>query len=69
MSYLLWFDDNKHRSVEEKIAAACDAYQTRFRVRPNVVLVNNAERVRMPGIMVCSEEYVQPHHFWVGREE
>lgn len=67
--YLGWFDDNPKKAVSLKIEEAIDAYMDRFKVRPNVVLVNEADRADISGINVRSEGYIRRNNFWVGWEE
>ena len=51
------------------------AYTDRFKVRPNVVLVNEADRVepvdtlKTKGVMVRSEGYIRRNNSWVGWED
>ncbi|HNP86753.1 MAG: hypothetical protein JST60_00510 [Chloroflexi bacterium SZAS-1] len=67
--YLGWFDDNPKKAVSLKIEEAIDAYMDRFKVRPNVVLVNEADRTDISGVNVRSEGYIRRNNFWVGWEE
>lgn len=67
--YLGWFDDNPKKAVSLKIEEAIDAYMDRFNVRPNVVLVNEADRTDISGVNVRSEGYIRRNNFWVGWEE
>lgn len=67
--YLGWFDDNPKKSTEGKIGEAVAAYVERFKTSPNVVLVNEAERVDVQGITVRSETYIRRNNYWVGWED
>lgn len=67
--YLWWFDDNPKKAAELKIEEAIAAYVERSRTRPNVVLVNEQERVLFKGIEVRSESYIRRGNFWVGWED
>ncbi len=67
--YMMWFDDNNKKSVERKIEEAIAAYMRHFKTRPNVVLVNEADRTDLPGIQVRVASYVQRNNFWVGWED
>ncbi len=69
MLYLVWYDPDTHRSIDEKIQDACAAYIKRFSVTPDRVLVNGADLIELAEIEVRSERTVQPHHFWVGRSD
>lgn len=66
--YLGWFDDNSKKPTETKIAEAIQAYVDRYHTSPNVVLVNEAERVEVAGVAVRSESYIRRNNFWVGFE-
>jgi hypothetical protein len=66
--YLGWYDDNGKKTTAEKIAEACAAYVTRFGTRPNIVLVNEAERVEVEGLTIRVEKYIRRNNFWIGYE-
>jgi hypothetical protein len=66
--YLGWFDDNPKKTTAMKIAEAIDAYHQRFHTAPNVVLVNEAEKIDVAGVNVRSETYIRRNNFWVGFE-
>ncbi len=67
--YMMWFDDNTRKPVERKIDEAIKAYIRHFKTRPNVVLVNEADRADLPDIRVRVASYVQRNNFWVGWED
>ncbi len=68
--YLGWFDDNTKKTAEAKIVEAIAAYVGRFKTRPNVVLVNEADRaVGVKGVTVRCEGYIRRNNFWVGYED
>jgi hypothetical protein len=67
--YLGWFDDNAKKATETKIVEAIAAYEARFKTHPNVVLVNETERVEVKGIVVRSEGYIRKSNFWIGWED
>lgn len=66
--YLGWFDDNGKKATTEKIGEAIKAYRERFRTEPNVILVNEADRVSLETITVRTESYIRRNNFWVGLE-
>ncbi|HMO56036.1 MAG TPA: hypothetical protein PKC19_01670 [Roseiflexaceae bacterium] len=66
---MMWFDDSTKKATDAKIEEAIAAYMKHFKSRPNVVLVNIADRVEYPGMRVRCESYVRPNNFWVGWEE
>jgi hypothetical protein len=66
--YLLWYDDTK-KTAQIKIAEAIGAYTDRFKSKPNVVLVNEADRAEVQGMLVRSEGFIRRNNFWVGWED
>lgn len=66
--YLGWYDDDPKKAVALKIEEAIEAYVSRFRRRPNVVLVNEADKADVSGVVVRSESFIRRNNFWVGRE-
>ncbi|HEU4324966.1 MAG TPA: hypothetical protein VFS21_17635 [Roseiflexaceae bacterium] len=66
--YLGWYDDDPKKAVALKIEEAIEAYVSRFRRRPNVVLVNEADKADVSGVAVRSESFIRRNNFWVGRE-
>jgi hypothetical protein len=69
MLFLVWYDGDSRRSVDEKVQDALGAYHRRFKTTPNLVLVNAVDVVDVAGVEVRSARTVQPHHFWVGMTE
>jgi hypothetical protein len=68
--FLMWFDDDRKKTVSEKIAEALAAYEHRFNAHPNVVLVHANEVGDAPKpVRVCSQPFIQPSHFYVGIED
>ena len=67
--YLCWYDDNAKKAAARTIEEAIAAYTDRFKARPNVVLVNEADRAEIQGVVVRSESYIRRNNFWVGRED
>jgi hypothetical protein len=69
--YMLWYDDDPKVPPAQKIEEAVEAYvaSKRWRYRPNVVLVNEADVVALNDVTVRSEAYIRRNNFWVGYEE
>ena len=67
--YLGWYDDNPKKASSIKIEEAIHAYVDRIKVRPNVVLVNEADCAEIKGVLVRSEGYIRRNNFWVGWED
>ncbi|MEM8535163.1 MAG: hypothetical protein AAGF95_30275 [Chloroflexota bacterium] len=69
MMYLGWFDDTPKKSTSAKIEEAVAAYIDRFKTKPNVVIVNEVDRMEVEGVLVRSEHYMVRNNFWVGWED
>ena len=67
--YLGWFDDTPKKSTSAKIEEAVAAYIDRFKTKPNVVIVNEVDRMDVDGVLVRSEHYMVRNNFWVGWED
>jgi len=77
---LLWFDDGK-RPVQEKLRGAAEAYQARFRRKPDTVYVHTSDYAqlarelgqerprRAAGLSVVACINILPCYFWIGRDE
>jgi hypothetical protein len=71
MNGMLWFDNDKKRTLAEKIKRAADYFNKKYGRVPNVCFVNKGviEAVEMPGIKVRPSGIILPNHFLVGMEE
>ena len=68
---MLWLDDDKKRSLEEKVQRAADYYREKYGRMPELCLVNTrtvTEAVRFGLIEVRPVSNVLPSHFWLGVE-
>jgi hypothetical protein len=66
---MLWLDDDKHTSFEEKIRRAAGYYSEKYGQTPDLCLVNQkmlAEEKRIDKIQVRPVNHVLINHFWVG---
>ncbi len=66
---MLWLDDDKRMTLDDKIRRAADYYRQKYGQSPNLCLVNKAalENEKQVGpIEVKPVGHVLPHHFWVG---
>ena len=66
---MLWLDDDKNRSVDEKICKAAAYYLEKYEQVPDLCLVNRkmlAEERRVGAILVKPAQYVLVNHFWLG---
>jgi hypothetical protein len=74
---LLWFDDSKKRSLEEKVSAAAAAYRAKPHFEeqpPNVCYVHHGmllddQEIRCDGVRVVPASNIPPFHLFVGVEE
>jgi hypothetical protein len=70
---MLWFDNDKTRTLQEKIERAVKYYKDKHKHDPSVCYVNPAalEGIELEpnGVEVRGASTVLPHHFWVGIEE
>ena len=69
---MLWLDDDKRTTIEEKISRAAEYYQHKFGQAPNTCLVNTGvlkEELVVGAIHVSSARNVLPHHFWIGIDQ
>lgn len=71
---LLWFDDDPHTDLSEKIARAAARHRQKFSTQPNVCYVhkslsNNGKIAKVGQIRVKTSPSVLLHHLWIGQEE
>lgn len=70
---LLWFDDRKNISTEQKILDAVLFYQQKFGVKPDCCYLNplacdqNIPK-QMAGLRIEIRKYVLPNHFLLEKE-
>jgi hypothetical protein len=66
---MLWMDDDKKSSLDEKIRKAAAYYLEKYGQKPDLCLVNQAmidEEKNVDAIQVQPANNVLPNHFWVG---
>ncbi len=69
---LLWYDDDKKKTLEVKLQEASVRYQARFHAIPNVCHVHgNGEEARtaVGKISIVYNPVIRPNYFWIGLEE
>jgi hypothetical protein len=74
---LLWYDDSKKKSLEEKVNEAVAAYCAKPRFagqRPNTCyvhpsMVSEEPEIHLNGVRVVATTTVAPHHLFVGLEK
>jgi hypothetical protein len=70
--FLVWYDNDRKRKLEEKVAQAAERYTERFGVAPAIVLLNPAqagEAEVVAGIPVRATSLVLPNHVYIGVDE
>ena len=66
---MLWLDDDKKRSFEDKVRRAVEHYRDKYGRSPELCLVNTKMAVseeRVGRVEVRAVETVIPSHFWLG---
>jgi hypothetical protein len=66
---MMWLDDDKKTTLEDKVLRAADYYREKYGRAPNMCLVNLTaiEKEKDVGqIHVQPAKNVLPNHFWVG---
>lgn len=67
---MLWLDDDRRRSFEDKVERAADYYREKYGRFPELCLVNSKtvleENKKVGCIEVQPAQTVLPHHFWLG---
>jgi hypothetical protein len=70
--FLVWYDNDRKRKLEEKVAQAAERYTERFGAAPQIVLLNPAqagEIETVAGIPVRTTSLVLPNHVYIGVDE
>lgn len=66
---MLWLDDDRKRTLEEKVRRAADYYFQKYGRLPELCLVNStmsAGEAKVGGIEIKPAKTVLPYHFWLG---
>lgn len=66
---MLWLDDDRKRSLDEKVSRAVEYYQEKYGRMPEMCLVNKgmlSGEVQMGKVSVQPIANILPHHFWLG---
>ena len=70
---LLWYDDDKKSTLDEKVQRAAEYYKNKYGVNPNACFVHTSMlegASRMCGdVRVRSIHNVIRNHFWLGVNE
>jgi hypothetical protein len=66
---MLWLDDHKERTIEDKVSRAVDWYKEHYGPKPTICFVNKAEleeELYFGEISVRPATFIRPNHFWIG---
>ena len=66
---MLWLDDDKKTTLEDKVLRAAAYYREKYGRAPNLCLVNKStveEAQQVGQIHIRPVKNVLPNHFWVG---
>jgi len=74
---LLWFDDDPHRELEQKVVRAATHYELKYGQPPDLCLVHpsvldgNGKSLakKAGGVEIRPRRSVLRHHFWLGVAE
>jgi hypothetical protein len=70
---MLWYDDDKKSTLEEKVSQAVNYYENKYGRAPTLCLVNprtlNGGPKKVAKLELRSAHNVLLHHFWVGIAE
>lgn len=64
--FLGWYDPDKKKTIEEKIAAAARRYERKHGEPPVIALVNPTQVAEVEGIDVRPAVHVAPNTIYVG---
>lgn len=69
---MLWYDDDKKSSLEEKVRRAIEFYFVKFNVKANRCWVNPKQMdegiTTVDGVSVKPDREVIKNHLWIGVE-
>lgn len=65
--FLGWYDPDKKKSIEEKIAAAARRYERKHGQTPNIALVNPGQLVEVAGLDVRPAAHVALNTVYIGQ--
>ncbi len=66
---MLWLDDDKRRSFEDKVLRAAEHYSEKYGCFPELCFVNKgevAEDKKVGKVLVKPASTILPYHFWLG---
>lgn len=67
---MLWFDNDFHLDLADKVNKAAAYYQSKYQQTPNQCFVYPSMisdvKTQAGAIMVCSNSTIHQHQFWIG---
>ena len=67
---MLWFDNDPHVDLADKVNKAAAHYQNKYRQTPNLCFVNPSmisdNKTQTGAILVYTNGTIRPNHFWIG---
>ena len=67
--FLGWFDDDRKKRPEQKIAEGVERFKEKFGYMPSICLVNEADAgCVVDGIEVVVKPFIRKSHYWIGDE-
>lgn len=67
---MMWFDDNKSISLEEKISRAADYYKEKYGLTPDLCFTHAGSLdsdMQVNRVQVKPHKFIRPQHFWIGK--
>lgn len=67
---MMWYDNDAHKSLADKIRQAAEYYQSKYGAQPNLALVSlkEDELPAIDGISVKASKSVLKNNVWIGRQ-
>lgn len=72
---MLWFDDDKTRTLTQKIERGAEFYRTKYGLQPTQcylhpnTLALDPELKRVGTVVLCPMKPIITHHFWFGQDD
>ncbi|MGD2079099.1 MAG: hypothetical protein PVH18_12000 [Chloroflexota bacterium] len=66
---MLWLDDDRQTTLEDKVLRAADYYREKYGQAPDLCLVHKTtvdQEKQVGKIRVQPAKNILPHHFWMG---
>ena len=70
---MLWFDDDKHSELPQKVEQAAAYYRKKYGQMPNMCYINPKmlpkKGEKIAKVALKASPVILPHHFWIGVDE